>query len=109
MPIALLLAIGYLTPGANRLFLVCTNVRLQEGSVSLIYGSITLFILVNSCQSSSLQMKYLIQSIELYAFWTSDNMELHCLKQEIFSQINYLPIYVSGSGFFTIDRQYLAG
>lgn len=89
----------------------------------------TLFILVNSCQSASLkvlyterfitfslstkfltfQIKYLIESIELFAFWTTDNVQLHHLKQEIFSQINYLPIYITGSGFFTIDRQYLAG
>lgn len=50
-----------------------------------------------------------MESIELYAFWTTDNVHLHHLKQEIFSQISYLPIYITGSEFFTIDRKYLAG
>lgn len=54
-------------------------------------------------------MRHLIENIELYAFWTSDDAQLHYLKQEIFSQINSLPIYITGSGFFTVDRQYLAG
>ncbi|KAJ6642677.1 hypothetical protein Bhyg_07630 [Pseudolycoriella hygida] len=80
-----------------------------EGLASLLYGMVSLFVLVNSCQSGTLKMKYLVASIELYAFWTAENIYLHHLKQEIFSQISYLPIYITGSEFFTIDRKYLAG
>lgn len=102
--------------------------HITEGIASLLYGMVSLFVLVNSCQSGTLkviyksreiivpkieevvfQIKYLVESIELYAFWTTDNVHLHHLKQEIFSQISYLPIYITGSEFFTIDRKYLAG
>lgn len=104
---------------------------ITESAFSLLYGVTTLFILVNSCQSSSQevfqfskyrfdglakffisfcsQMKLLIESIEMYAFWASDSAQLHYLKQEVFSQMVYLPIVISGSGFFTINRQFLAG
>lgn len=55
------------------------------------------------------QKTELIKNIEKLTFWAGDNEKLHFAKQELLSQINNLDISISGKGFFTIDRQFLAG
>ncbi|XP_037025149.1 uncharacterized protein LOC119066668 [Bradysia coprophila] len=79
-----------------------------DGFVSLLYGSVSLFTLVESCQSSKLEINLLVQNIEQIIFWTNDNLHLHQLKQEVLHQINVLPICISANQYFTIDRNFLA-
>lgn len=52
-------------------------------------------------------MRNLVENIEQYTFWSTDNKQLHKLKKEVSSQINNLPIYITAREFFTIDRRLL--
>lgn len=58
---------------------------------------------------SLLQKMKLIDNIEKLLFWPGDNDKLHFAKRELLNQIKNLDISISGKGFFTVDRQFLAG
>lgn len=45
---------------------------------------------------------------EKLTFWASNDRMVHIAKNELLDQINHLTISISGKGFFTIDRQFLA-
>lgn len=54
------------------------------------------------------QRHAIIKNIEKITFWAGDNQKIRFAKQELLSQINYLDISISGKGFFTIDRKFMA-
>lgn len=54
-------------------------------------------------------MKYLIENVEQYAFWTNEDFQLYQLKHEILDQIRNFPISIAASGFFSISREHLGG
>lgn len=61
------------------------------------------------CYIFIIKKSELIKNIEKLTFWAGDNEKLHLAKHELLSQINNLDLSISGKGFFTIDRQFLAG
>lgn len=50
-----------------------------------------------------------IKAIEEFVFWTAHDPELYFAKQRLLTQITGLDILISGVGFFTLDRNFLAG
>lgn len=50
-----------------------------------------------------------IKNIEKLSFWADENQKLHFAKQELISQINNLDISISGKGYLTVNRQFMAG
>lgn len=50
----------------------------------------------------------LMENLEKYVFWTSDNEKLYNAKQELISLVNRFPIHITAKGFFNLDRRFLA-
>lgn len=55
------------------------------------------------------QTKYLVENIEQYAYWSTDNVQLHTVKKDVLRQINHLNFSITASEFFVIDRRLLSG
>lgn len=51
----------------------------------------------------------LIRNVERVVFWTPNDQKLYSEKHELLSQINNLDITISGTGFFNLNRHFLAG
>ena len=54
------------------------------------------------------QVVNLLENLEEYVFWTSDNEKLYYSKQELISLISRFPIHITAKGFFIVDRRFLA-
>lgn len=49
-----------------------------------------------------------IRNIEKLVFWAGDQHKLQFAKQDLIAQMNNLNISISGKGFFTLNRQFMA-
>lgn len=49
-----------------------------------------------------------MKNIEKIAFWTNNDDKLYSAKLALLSQIENLDLSITGKGFFTLNRQFLA-
>lgn len=51
----------------------------------------------------------LLENIERYGFYACDNVQLHEIKNELLEQIRNFSFAVTARGYFTFNRNMLAG